>query len=298
MIPASQLAALAAVAETGSFERAAARLAVTPPAVSQRIRALEEAAGGPLLLRERPVRPTALGRRLLRHAREVAALEAGLAADLGRTGGPVTAVVAVTADTLASFVMPALAACEGMLYELVIEDQDHAAELLRRGEVSAAITARGAPVAGCDAHRLGALRYRALCTPAFHARHFPRGVTVQALRAAPMLRFNPKDALQHDWMAAHAGAGGIEPPAHRIGDAAAFLAATRAGLGWGLNPDATSAPDRAAGRLVELIPGTPLYTPLDWQVSRAAASPLAPLTRALRRAARGAARGAGRTGAA
>ena len=44
-----QMAALAAAADSGSFEQAAAQLRITPSAVSQRIRALEEAAGALLL---------------------------------------------------------------------------------------------------------------------------------------------------------------------------------------------------------------------------------------------------------
>jgi LysR family transcriptional regulator (chromosome initiation inhibitor) len=45
----AQLAALAAVHRRGSFDRAAAELHVTPSAISQRIKALEEAAGTLLL---------------------------------------------------------------------------------------------------------------------------------------------------------------------------------------------------------------------------------------------------------
>ncbi|MCS0469085.1 LysR family transcriptional regulator, partial [Burkholderia mallei] len=46
-----QAAALVAVADTGSFEQAAARLHVTASAVTQRVRALEASLGAPLLLR-------------------------------------------------------------------------------------------------------------------------------------------------------------------------------------------------------------------------------------------------------
>lgn len=51
-----QMAALAAAADSGSFEQAAAQLRITPSAVSQRIRALEEAAGA-LLLSRSPLPP-------------------------------------------------------------------------------------------------------------------------------------------------------------------------------------------------------------------------------------------------
>ena len=61
-----QLTAFAAVLEEGSFEAAARRLSITPSAVSQRIRALEDRLGQVLVLRQSPCRPTPAGERLLR----------------------------------------------------------------------------------------------------------------------------------------------------------------------------------------------------------------------------------------
>ncbi|MDV9197893.1 LysR family transcriptional regulator [Streptomyces sp. Wh19] len=63
---------LVAVAETGSFTKAAVRLNYTQSAVSRRIAALEQRAGGPLLERlPRGVRLNPVGRVLHRHALEV-----------------------------------------------------------------------------------------------------------------------------------------------------------------------------------------------------------------------------------
>ncbi|MEM7489484.1 MAG: ArgP/LysG family DNA-binding transcriptional regulator [Pseudomonadota bacterium] len=275
---------LTAVLETGSFERAAARLSVTPPAISQRMRALAEAAGGPVLSRVKPAEPTALGRRLLRHARDVAALQADLAADLGGEAGPRAVTVAINADSLETWAVAPFAATPGFRFDVVILDQDHTADLLRRGEVSAAVTTDGPPVTGCTAHPLGALRYRATCTPGFRDAHFPDGVTPDAVARAPILQFTAQDALQDRWLARQVP-GGTPPPAHRLPAPGPFVQATRAGLGWGLNPEVAVHDDLAAGRLVELIPDTALDTPLAWQISRAMAGTLAPLTRAIRRAA-------------
>ena len=52
---ADQLRALAAVVDAGTFEAAAAALHVTPAAVSQRIKALEEQSGRVLVRRSKPV---------------------------------------------------------------------------------------------------------------------------------------------------------------------------------------------------------------------------------------------------
>ena len=73
--------------------------------------------------------------------------------------------LAVNVDSLATRMMPALAAFRGMPFDPVTEDQDAFAERLRRGEVAAVITADAGPVPGCDAVPLGALRHRAAASP-------------------------------------------------------------------------------------------------------------------------------------
>ena len=75
----AQLDALVAIAESGSFEAAARQLHLTPSAVSQRIKALETAAGQVLITRGTPCRATAQGRRLVQLGRQTRLLyeEAG-----------------------------------------------------------------------------------------------------------------------------------------------------------------------------------------------------------------------------
>lgn len=88
-----QLRAWLTIVEEGSVTAAARRLAMSQPALSQQLRALEQQFGGPLLERlPRGVQPTPLGRalvddaratlaaatRLTRQARSIARLEAGV----------------------------------------------------------------------------------------------------------------------------------------------------------------------------------------------------------------------------
>lgn len=76
------LAAMAAIAEEGSFGRAAARLGYTQSTVSQQIAALERAVGGPVFDRPggpKPVRLTPLGSVVLDHGRALLAKAAALA---------------------------------------------------------------------------------------------------------------------------------------------------------------------------------------------------------------------------
>ncbi|MCA0274185.1 MAG: LysR family transcriptional regulator ArgP [Proteobacteria bacterium] len=287
MLDYTHLATLAEVLRTGSFEEAAARLGVTPSAVSQRIRALEERLGTTLVRRGPPATATDMGARLARHAEDVALMESDLLDGAGQAEGDRPVIrLAVNADSLATWVLPALATLDGFLFDLVIDDQDHSAEWLKRGEVMAAVTAHGGLIAGCDAHPLGALRYLACAAPAFMARWFPGGVTAEHLGAAPALIFNSKDKLQGRWARAALGQR-VAFRGHMIASAEGFVTATRLSLGWGMLPEAMIGDDLAAGRIVPLVPGTPLDVPLHWQVSRLPGAALPRLTKAIRQAARG-----------
>lgn len=286
MLDPAQLAALAAVHRRGSFDLAAAELHVTPSAVSQRIKALEERIGTLLIRRGQPCAATDTGLRLIRHQDEIALLERTLAQDLpGLAPGPATLRIAVNADSLATWVMPALAATTGFLFDLVIDDQDVSQDWLRRGEVLAAITAHPGPLQGCDTVALGSLRYRATASPGFVARCLPEGVTPQALARAPTLTFSDKDQLQTRWVSRHLKQQRQALPTHRMASSQAFVDACLTGLGWGLNPEALVASHLASGALVELIPDTPLDVALHWQFTRLAAPALAAVTAALRTAA-------------
>ncbi|MFF9480787.1 LysR family transcriptional regulator [Streptomyces sp. NPDC014733] len=69
MIEARHLRVLREVARTGSFSAAARELGCTQPAVSQQMKALEQSAGTPLLIRTgREMRLTQAGEALVRHA--------------------------------------------------------------------------------------------------------------------------------------------------------------------------------------------------------------------------------------
>lgn len=279
------LAALAAVHRRGSFDLAAAELHVTPSAISQRIRALEERMGALLIRRGQPCTATETGLRLIRHHDEVLLLEQALAQDLPALGsGPATLRIAINADSLATWVIPALAATEGLLFDIVIDDQEFSQDWLRRGEVAAAVTAQPGPLQGCDTIPLGALRYRATASPAFRDRWFPNGLTAEALSRAPTITFSDKDRLQQIWTERRTG-NRFALPTHRMASPQAFVDAALAGLGWCLNPEQLVEPHLASGALVDLDPELPLDTALFWQFSRLTAATTAPLTRAIRNAA-------------
>jgi LysR family transcriptional regulator (chromosome initiation inhibitor) len=288
MLDYALLDALASVVRTGSFERAARQIGVTPSAISQRVKLLEERVGTVLVIRGQPCKGTEAGLRLARHAEEVALLERTLSEDMGHEaidGRMPTIRIAVNADSLATWFVGAMAAVPDCLFDLVLDDQEHSAEWLRRGEVRAAVSGFDTPVQGCDCRPLGALRYIATASPGFVARWFADGVGPQSLSQAPALTFNTKDMLQARWIEAHAGEG-IVPPTHWLPSSQAFVDATLAGLGWGLNPEGLVSEAIAAGRLVPLLADAAYDVPLYWHWSRAVATALRPLNAAVGEAAR------------
>jgi LysR family transcriptional regulator (chromosome initiation inhibitor) len=294
MLDYASLQALAAVVREGSFERAARRLHVTPSAVSQRIKQLEERTGMVLVLRGPPCTGTEMGRKLCLHVEQVELLEHALRRSHPAlvTDAPAQAPtlrVAVNADSLDTWFLDATAAFTAggpELLDLSIDDQDETAQRLREGEVLAAITSKSAPIAGCNSWPLGAMRYRAAASPTFVAQHLAQGLSAQALAQAPALTFNRKDKLQEQWLAQQGLAGRAPAPTHFLPSTTSFVRACEAGVGWGMHPEALIAGALAQGTLVELRPGAPLDVPLHWVLLRSAQTTLERLTQCVLAAAR------------
>jgi LysR family transcriptional regulator, chromosome initiation inhibitor len=285
------LSALAAVVREGSFERAARALHVTPSAISQRIRLLEERAGCALVVRDQPCRATEAGRRLCQHVDQVRLLEHELQGTLPALASEgvarVTIPVAVNADSLATWLGPAIAqfgAAHPVLMEVTVDDQDHTAAWLRSGTVLAAVTGAPHPASGCNSRPLGAMRYVAVASPDFVAGHFSAGVGSASLAAAPSLAFNTKDELQARWVRRLCHRS-VELPRHALPSPHAFVAAGLAGMGWGMHALSLVEAHLASGALVELVPDSPLDVPLYWQHARAASGVLDQLSRSVMAAA-------------
>jgi LysR family transcriptional regulator, chromosome initiation inhibitor len=279
----SQLDALVAIADGGSFEAAARQLHVTPSAVSQRIRALEEAAGQVVVSRGTPCRPTAHGERLVQLGRQTRLLYDEARAELSAQSA-VDVPVAVNADSLATWFRDVLAEAAGWDATAVIlhvEDQAYSQDLLRRGDVLAAVTSNPGTVQGCSIEPLGALRYVPAAAPAFAGRwHGERGPDWQAM---PMVIFNDKDDLQGQQLD-RLGVRRRPAVVHQVPAAVDFYEAIRLGLGWGMVSLLQAHADLAAGHLVRLSPDV-LDVPLHWQRWRLQAPRLVALTEAVRRAA-------------
>ncbi|MFE2139508.1 LysR family transcriptional regulator ArgP [Streptomyces sp. NPDC059466] len=272
-LPLDQVRTLLAVVDEGTFDAAAVALHVTPSAVSQRVKALEQRTGRVLLMRTKPVRPTESGEIGGRVARPLARRGRGTPAPRRRVTyrEPTRLSIAVNADSLATWFLPALTRVPRELrlcFELRREDEDHTAALLREGAVMAAVTSSPDPVAGCSVRSLGRMRYLAAASPGFAGRWLDAGADTplhDLLADAPVVVFDRNDDFQDDFAAGLLGGRGASPMRHSVPTSEGFVDAVAAGLGWGMVPEAQAGPLLRAGRLVGLAPDRAVDVPLYWQ---------------------------------
>ncbi len=293
-LPHDLVRTLLAVVDEGTFDAAAAVLHVTPSAVSQRVKALEQRTGRVLLLRTKPVSATESGQVVVRFARQLARLEGDARDALGMedsAGGPVRLPIAVNADSLATWFVPALAALaqEARLFvELRREDEGHTTALLREGEVLAAVTSSPDPVTGCSVRRLGAMRYLPVAAPGFAARWLDGKDLARSLPEAPVVIFDRRDELQDRFARELTGGHAASALRHYVPSSEGFADAVTAGLGWGMVPSSQAAAGLCSGALVEFVPGRRLDVPLYWQQWRLDSPALAAVAAAVTAAAAGA----------
>ena len=286
MLDYAGLEALAAVVREGSFERAARKLHVTPSAVSQRIKLLEERVGQVLVLRGQPCSGTDAGRRLCLHLEQVALLENDLRrknpelVPEGQTALP-TLKLAVNADSLSTWFMDAMSAFTrdgNELLDISIDDQDHTAKRIREGEVLAAVTATSSAIPGCNTWPLGRMRYVAAASPDFIRRYLKDGITPEAMARTPMMSYGRKDSLQDQWLQRLGAEGRRSTPRHFLPSNQGYTRACELGMGWGMHPPLMIGAQLAEGSLVELLPGNDLDIPMYWAHARNAQASLQRLT--------------------
>ena len=286
MLDYAGLEALSAVVREGSFERAAHKLHISPSAVSQRIKLLEERVGQALVLRGQPCTGTEAGRRLCLHVEQVALLENDLRRKNpalipeGQASLP-SIKLAVNADSLSTWFMDAMAAFTqngNELLDISIDDQDHTAKRLKEGEVMAAVTATASPITGCNTWPLGSMRYIAVASPGFVREHLQGSITPQEIARTPIMCYDRKDSLQDQWLQSVGVDGRRNSARHFLPSNQGYTRACQLGMGWGIHPAALIEAQLADGSLAELLPGNDLYIPMYWCHTRSAQNSLQRLT--------------------
>jgi LysR family transcriptional regulator (chromosome initiation inhibitor) len=263
--------AFTAAVDTGSLELAARQLGISASGVSQRISSLEQEFGTPLLVRSRPCRPTVPGMRLLQYLRRSSLLESEFLLEMGVDAGPARVALAVNNDTLATWLLPVLGpilAAEGLLVELVLDNQGHTFALLEEGRVVACVSGKAQPMHGCTATPLGLMRYRMVASSSFARQWFPDGLNREAAQHAPVVVFDRKDSLQSAFLLEHLGLPEGAYPCHYVPASEPFEQAIRLGLGYGMLPLEQCQAMLDDGTMVDLAPRLYADVPLYWHAWR------------------------------
>ena len=291
------LECLAAILEEGGFERAAQRLSITQSAVSQRLRALEAQVGTVLVVRSRPIKPTAAGQLLLKHAKMMRLLRADLDKDLkelapstnGQGRHEERVSVAINADSLATWALPALSALvrQGLPLEIITDDQEFTHEWLREGQVMGCVTSLSHALRGCHMQALGAMRYVVVAAPDFAAEHLPQGLTPHNFHQIPFVAFNRKDLLQQGFVQQAFGLSRLSLKQRFVPSVEGQLRAVREGWGVSVVPQLRVQALTDAGELVNPLPHFALNVDLYWHCWNLGSEVLDEISRALQVAAKG-----------
>ncbi|MCD6078014.1 MAG: transcriptional regulator, LysR family-like protein [Ramlibacter sp.] len=289
------LECLAAIVEEGGFDKAAQRLSITQSAVSQRLRALEAQVGTVLLVRSRPLRPTAAGNLLLKHTRQLRLLRADVERELrelapsstGGAGEEERISIAVNADSIATWALPALdpLARQGVPLEIITDDQDFTHEWLREGQVLGCVTTVKQALRGCKVVPLGAMRYVAVASRGFAEARLPRGLTPHSFRDVPFVAFNRKDDMQAEFVGQAFGLKRVSLRQLFMPSSEGQVRAVLAGWGASVVPELLVRGLLAQGELVNLVPKASAPVQLYWHCWNLESGVLDQLTSALTRAA-------------
>jgi len=276
------LECLAALADDGNFERAAQRLSITQSAVSQRLRSLEAQVGQLLVVRSRPLRLTQPGKVLLRFARQLQAMRADVARELGVDANAGQRLpIAVNADSLATWVMPALDALvnEGLSLELIVDDQSFTHDWLRQGAVLGCVSTVKEALRGCQVLPLGVMRYIAVASPGFIREALPQGLNRANFAQVPFLSFNRKDDMQLQWAARAFGVRQPRLQERFVPSSEAYVRAALMGWGIGIVPELQVRGLLENGALVTVLPDVGLDLRLFWHQWRLGPDGAAPSER-------------------
>ncbi|KHT38476.1 LysR family transcriptional regulator ArgP [Vibrio sinaloensis] len=261
--------ALEMVASRGSFERAASELYISQSAVSQRIKQLEKFLAKPVLIREKPLRLTTTGKKLLGFYHRVQVLERELLPELTNQDSerPIQVSIATNADSLATWLLPALTPImkqRKVEFNLSVDLEDRTLEKVRKGEVTGAISWEESALKGCESHYLGKMDYVCVANPAFAQQYFREGVTRKALECAPAVSYDQYDQMHRQFLQQHFN---LSPEAivhHRVASSEAFVNLALLGVAYCLIPRLQISDELAQGRLVDLMPGFQLSFKIYW----------------------------------
>jgi DNA-binding transcriptional LysR family regulator len=255
------LAALQALAQEGTFGRAAQRLGYTQSAVSQQIAALERAVGERLVERPggpRPVTLTEAGRLLLLHADAIVARLKAAQADMAALSEGAAGTLRVgTFQSVGARVLPAVMArfaAEWPDIEIQLRESAHDDELatwVERGELDLAFVMLPIDLEPLETVQLLRDPYVLVVRPDSPFARRGRVPTLRELASERLIGY--RDCRSSDQVEAQLRASGVEPNfVFRSDDNGTIQGLAGAGVGIALMPRLTVEPGDETTRVVEL----------------------------------------------
>ena len=280
-----QLRALAAIVRTGTVTAAADALAVTPPAVSQQLRLLEEAMAVPLVERTPAgTRPTAAGQEVLAALGRIeAALSdcaAAIAALRGMQGGRVAVGVISTAKYFAPRALADFMRREpGVEIRLSVGNRSDILAALRDLAIDIAVMGRAPEDFPVERAVIGPHPHVVIAAPG-HRFAGARGIGLASLAGETFL-LREAGSGTRDLLRSLLHAAGLDPGfGMEMGSNETIKQAVMAGMGVALLSAHTLAAELADGRLVALdVVGLPVMR--QWFVVRSRDKRLLPAAQAL-----------------
>jgi LysR family transcriptional regulator (chromosome initiation inhibitor) len=197
--------------------------------------------------------------------------------------------VAINADSLATWALPALSALvrQGLPLEIITDDQEFSQEWLREGQVMGCVTSLSHALRGCRMQALGAMRYVVVAEPGYAAEHLPKGLTRHNFHQVPFVAFNRKDLLQQGFVEQAFDLKRLSLKQRFVPSVEGQLRAVREGWGVSVVPELRVRAHIDAGELVNPLPAFGLDVDLYWHCWNLGSEVLDELSRALQAAAQG-----------
>ena len=267
MLDHREIETLIAIVDGQSFDNAARHLHISPGAVSQRIKSLENRIGHSVLVRSNPPQTTEVGKQILSYARRMFLLqnELNLALKHDTTNTSLSLAIAVNHDSLSCWFMDVVdhfSDRPNLSFDIRTSNTVSTQELLKSGEVVAAITSKANHIGGCKTRYLGQLEYLPVCSPPFSKRYFSDGISKEQLNLAPVAIFDRDDDLVDKYLS-HYGVERKQQRTHYFPSSHVLLDAVRRGIAWTMLPKLLVDELLDTAELVTMAP-QPMLVDLHW----------------------------------
>ena len=259
------------VARTGSVSRAARALHRSQPAISHRLRALEDSLGVAVFERiGQKLRLTEAGRAVLERTQQIMALSASLSRDLSEAPDRIEGALTIgTLPTLSSQLLARplgrfLSDHPRLRLEVRFGLVDELAEQLRVGRIDVALVIDHRPPAALEARELGKIRLTAIFAPDA-VRNRARTVSVRELRRHRYLAWTGLNDPTIELVEQYARRFDLsDPGSPRIPHIETLRELVASGVGYAIVPEYTVWADARARRLILHAPAglrasIPLY---------------------------------------